>query len=158
MIFEPLDRDDNLVIKFTEDIDWPLGIENLTSDYAFRNLQDDITELENLNFFSISFEASDATKSALYEKDVKQIDVEWSIQIDSSNKLKIKFFFSPSDLVSLDGLDPDKIRVDVFAPKMFIGNITGLPSEILPEQENYSDGDGFMITRVGGVSGRAGSG
>ena len=79
MIFEPLDRDDNLVIKFTEDIDWPLGIENLTSDHSFRNLQDEIIELENLNFFNISFEASDATKSALYEFDVKQIDIEWSI-------------------------------------------------------------------------------
>lgn len=69
MIFEPLDIDDNLVIKFTENINWPEGIENLTSDHTFRNLQDDL-ELENLNFFTMTFETSDATKSALYELDI----------------------------------------------------------------------------------------
>ena len=64
-------------MQFTENINWPRGIENLTSEHAFRNLQDEVIDLENLNFFTIIFEASDATKSALYELDVKQIDVDW---------------------------------------------------------------------------------
>ena len=83
------------------------------------------------DFFVISLELSESTKSILYELD-KEIQINWSIEVEGLSNFKIKLRIDPPEVVSVDGLDPDKIKFQLLQPEAFKGLKSFKPSIILP--------------------------
>lgn len=132
LIYQPLDKDDNAKIVFTEPMNYPAAITNFTS------------ENQGKEYFEISLAISEATKAALYElDDYDAIDIQWKLFTPSNNTLYFEIKFFPPDLVSTDGLDPDRIRVNFLQLDQFLGQRSGLPASVFPDQDNYLERLGY---------------
>ena len=85
--------------------------------YQGRKLNDVVEENE---FFFITLELSDTTSQLLYEED-KEIEIYWNITSTDQSYFKVETSFNNPELVSTDGLDPDKIGFQLLNPQAFIG-------------------------------------
>ena len=110
LIYEPLDEDDNVKLVFTEPINFPDAIQNFTS------------ENQGKEYFEISLQLSETTKATLYEMEVDtDIEIAWELAVPNNSTLTFEITFTPSDLVSADGLDPDRLKIKFLQADHFVG-------------------------------------
>ena len=105
MIQYELDKEDNILVSFTQDVLYPENFKDLKGNS--RRLYE---EHDAQDFFVIKLELGDSTNSTLYELEEKtEIRIYWEVEILNLSEFKVKTRFDPPGLVSTDGLDPDKI-------------------------------------------------
>ena len=110
LIYEPLDEDDNVKLVFTEPINFPDAIQNFTS------------ENQGKEYFEISLQLSETTKATLYEMEVDtDIEIAWELTVPNNSTLIFEITFTPDELVSADGLDPDRINIKFLQADHFVG-------------------------------------
>ena len=63
----------------------------------------------------MALELGETTNSTLYEEDV-QIEIYWKVLIEDLRNFKLELDFNHPNLVSTDGLDPDKILFKFLKP------------------------------------------
>ena len=113
-------------MSFTQDVKYPDGFEDLKSEDRRLSVVESSSD-----FFVISLDLSESTNSALYELD-QEININWSIEVIDLSKFKIEMQFEPPELVSADGLEPDKLKFRLLKPEAFKGLKSFKPAVILP--------------------------
>ena len=72
---------------------------------------------------------SETTNSTLYELDLTdQFTINWTIDILDLRKFKIELEFNYPNLISSDGLDPDRINFKILKPDFFVGYNSEAPA------------------------------
>ena len=125
LIFEDLDFEDNLSISFTEEMEYPNGIE------FFRN--------DNLGAqsFWISYQASESTNDFIYNREVNSTNsMSWSIIDVEPSSLKFSLDFDDPTAVSPDQFDPDKLIFSLIRPDLFVGAKSRKPVEVLNQESS----------------------
>ena len=120
LIFEEIDYEDNLSISFTEDMEYPNGIEYFRAD----NL--------GAEYFWLSYEPSESTDDFIYNREVNQTNtMTWSVLDVKPNGIKFNIEFTDPTAVSTSQLDPDRIIFSLIRPDVLIGKTSQKPIEIL---------------------------
>ena len=65
--------------------------------------------------------------------------IEWKVVVKDLKSFEVVLGFNHPDLVSTDGLDPDKILFELNRPQMFTSLESNQPAVILPAQKDYFD-------------------
>ena len=100
---------------------------------------------------------SESTNSTIYELGLEEpFTIAWTIDIVDLRTFKIELEFNYPKLISLDGLDPDKLKFRLLKPDFFVGFDSQVPAKILPGQRNYYDRVGFVSKLNGGSTARPG--
>ena len=65
---------------------------------------------------------SETTKATLYEMEVDtDIEIAWELTVPNNSTLIFEITFTPDELVSADGLDPDRIKINFLQADHFVG-------------------------------------
>ena len=72
---------------------------------------------------------SETTNSTLYELDLaNRFTINWTIDILDLRKFKIELEFNYPNLISSDGLDPDRVNFKILKPDFFVGYNSKVPA------------------------------